>query len=177
MVGGGGCVVCGCWSVVAWSWRVVEHCGLVWLMVPNGVHWLRPVRRWATARVVEVVVVVWPLNTRPATGWKIILIVWKVELILTNLAFQGAAPHLLFLRYLSLWGALILGWPPLTRLLWLFFRALEGFLPLRGCFLLCRSHSFLDMGKVFWRWCDIELLIENIGGGSCNCVRGSGYRG
>ena len=169
-------MVRGRWSVVAWSWRVVKHCGLVWLMMPNRVHWLRPVRRWATVHVVEVVVVVRPLNTRPATGWKIILVVWEVELILTNLSFQGAAPHLLLLGYLSLWRALLLRWAPLARLLCLFFGALEGFLPLRGCFLLCRSHGFLDMREMFWCWCDIQLLIENIGGGSCNCVRGSGNR-
>ena len=165
-------MVRGCWGVVAWSW-MVEHCGLVWLMVPNGVHWL--VRRRSTAHMVEVVVVAWPLNTGPATGWKIILVVWKVKLILTNLSLQGA-PHLLLLGYLSLWRALLLGWPSLSRLLWLFFGALEGFLSLRRRFLSCRSHSFLYMREMLWCWCDIQLLIEHIGGGSCNSVRGSANR-
>jgi len=173
VVGWCGCVVSGCWGVVAWSW-MVEHCGLVWLMMPNGVHWL--VRRWATAHMVEVVVVVGPLNTGPATGWKIILVVWKVKLILTNLSLQGA-PHLLLLGYLSFWRALLLGWAPLARLLWLFFGALEGFLSLRRRFLPCRSHGFLDMREMFWRGCDIQLLVKNIGGRSCNCVRGSANRG
>ena len=173
VVGWCGCVVRGCWGVVAWSW-MVEHCGLVWLMVSDGVDWL--VRRRATAHMVEVVViVVWPLNTGPASGWKIILVVWKVELILTNLSFQGAS-HLLILGYLSLWRALLLRWPSLSRLLWLFFGALEGFLSLRRSFLPCRSHTLLDMREIFWRWCDIQLLIENIGGRSCNCVRGSADR-
>ena len=171
VVGRCGCVVRRRWSVVAWGWRV-EHCGLVWLMVPNGVHWVWPVRRWATAHMVEVVVVAWPLDTWSAPGWKIVLVVWEVELLLTNLSFQSA-PHLLLLRYLSLWRVLLLGRPPLSPLFCLLFRALEGFLPLRGGFLLCGSHSLLDLREMLWGWSHIELLKENIGGGGCNCVRGS----
>lgn len=173
VVGRCGGVVRRRWSVVAWSWRV-EHCWLVWRMVPNGVDWLWPVRRWATAHMVEVVVVVWPLDTWPTPRWKIILVVWEVELLLTNLSFQSA-PHLLLLRYLSLWRVLLLGWLPLSPL-WLFFGALEGFLPLRGCFLLYRSHRFLDLGEMLWGWSHIHLLKEDIGGRSCNCVRGSAHR-
>ena len=174
VVGWCGCVVCGCGCVVAWSWRV-EHCGLVWRVVPDGVHWLWPVRRWATAHMVEVVVVVWPLDTWSAPGWKVILVVWEVELLLTNLSLQSA-PHLLLFRYLSLWWVLLLlGRPPLSPLICLFFGALEGFLPLRGRFLLCRSQSFWGMREMLWGWSHIHLLKENIGGWSCNCVRGSAH--
>ena len=154
----------------------MEHCGLVRLVVSDRVHWVGSVRSWATAHVIEVVVVAWSLNTGSASCWKIILVVGEIELILTNLSLQGA-PHLLLLGYLSFWRALLLGWAPLARLLWLFFGALEGFLSLRGRFLLCRSQSFWGMREMLWGWSHIHLLKENIGGGSCNGVRSSADQG
>ena len=93
----------------------MEHCGLVGLVVSDRVHWVGSVRSWATAHMIEVVIVAWSLNTGSASCWKIILVVGEIELILTNLSLQGAS-HLLLLGYLSLWRALLFWWTLLSLL-------------------------------------------------------------